>query len=190
MPSLKWAGSCYLSIDPGINVTGFSRYDVSLTGISKLVRYGAIIPPESENNYEQINYIVDSVSGFDKDFKPGFILVEQPPSTVYGGKQLSKDMLIARAQSVFKTVAVAASILATLRHTSRALRVPILPVQWQENIKRHKGLTSKEWSLREANKILIADMQRPANTLHTKQDENIADSITMGRRVFDNGMCP
>jgi hypothetical protein len=191
MPIMKWGGCFFAAIDPGINATGFAIYRNSLEGIAKLVQYGAAVPPANlEDQHQRTAYVVDKIQGVLNPVGPAFCYVEQPPSTLYGQKSLGKDALIARAQSVFKTVAVCFSILTYLRLNTKCIPYPLFPSQWQLSKKQRQGLGTKEWSLGLGNAILEKDMNRPSNTLHTKQDENIADAVVMGKLAYFSNLVP
>ena len=184
MPITKWGGCCYTAVDPGVNVTGFSVYKTAMNGTPQLIRYGSAAPPDMfESEHERTAYVVDKLGAVFNEHAPAFCYVEQPPSTLYGQKG-TKDMLIARAQSVFKTVAVCFSILTYLRIRTKIIGVPILPSQWQPSKKARNNLDTKEWSLLYANRILCTDMQRPPGTLHTQADENIADAVSIGKIAY------
>lgn len=191
MPTTKWGGCFFTAVDPGVNVTGFSVFQTTLTGEHKLIRYGAAIPPEQfVDEHQRTAYVVDKLGGIFNEVNPVFCYVEQPPFTLYGQKHLSKDGLIARAQSVFKTVAVCFSVLTYLRTKTKCIPMPILPSQWQASKKARNKLGTKEWSLMVANSVLVRDMQRPAGTLHTASDENIADAVSIGKIAFAAGFVP
>lgn len=194
MPITKWGGCCFTAIDPGVNATGYAVYQTSLAGISKLIRYGAAVPPENfQTEHERTAYIVDKLQSVLIEVESAFCYVEQPPFTLYNQKSLSNDRLIARAQSVFKTVAVCFSLLTMIRYlrlNRKCIPYPLFPTQWQLSKKQRGGLDTKEWSLKIANVILTNDMARPPNVLHTAQDENIADAVVMGNLAFLNGLTP
>ena len=97
-------------------------------------------------------------------------------------------MLIARAQSVFKTIGVTYTLYTRLRRFTGVNVYLIDPVKWQERSAKARGeLDIKEWSLRLANTLLATASTLEAN-LHTKRDENIADAICMGYRAYKAGL--
>jgi len=171
-------------VDPGIGVTGYAAYRHTALNGSKcrtLLSSGIIEPLTSSDDIflrvrsiaQQVQYIANNIS-IDR------LYVEQPPQTVYGGMRLSKNMLIARAQSVFKTFAVAYGILGILDSCHLGV---VLPIQWEPSKKQRGGMEIKAWSLQNANRILQATGY--SKKLATKKDINEADAINIGNVVLD-----
>ncbi len=99
-------------------------------------------------------------------------------------------MIIARAQSVFKTIGVTYSLYARLRQLMGISLYLVDPVTWQERSrKKREGLDIKDWSLQVANGI-INHCTNPAipGELHTEKDKNIADAISMGYLAYMKGL--
>lgn len=185
MPNANWNGYSYLSVDPGINNTGWALHEISLTGVPKLINWGCISPPDLiEKTEDRIYAICWDVARMVNNFKVGFVLIEVPPSTIYGQKKTNAGGLIARAQDVFKTVAVAYSISTAVKILPTVKVECILPSQWQASPKERKRIATKAWSRFEANKILMHECGKGPNHFTTDKHENIADAIVLGRRCF------
>jgi hypothetical protein len=180
-----------MSIDPGINHTGYSHYRIDIAGQLKLTGYGAISPGSAAkelDDLERAGLITDGVMAHISRYKPAFVFLERPPNTIYYQGKCSPSMLIARAQNVFKVVGVTYAIFSHIR-TKLGLRIiPIEPVKWQERSKAKRGdLAIKDWSLKLANS-LISQLTNEIPCLKSDRDENIADAISMGYIAFQAGM--
>ena len=174
-----------LFVDPGIGVTGYAIYrhtalkgrdnrTLLSSGIVEPLKGDKEILVRSQSIAQQLHFIAgnNSIHKF---------YVEQPPQTVYGGVRLTKNAIIARAQSVFKTFAVTYNVIGLLGKSYRC--GVILPVQWEPSKKQRGGMAIKAWSLQNANSI-IEKIGKP-KVLATKKDENEADAISIGSVVLD-----
>lgn len=189
MLSGVWKGCSFLSLDPGINHTGFAHWRIDLQGNVRLSEFGAIssmIP--SEDDLERASVIVENVVAHISTYKPAFIFLERPPSTVYYQGRLSPGMIVARAQSVFKVIGVTYAIAIRVRSLTGMRVFPVDPAKWQERSKKKRdGLSIKDWSLRLAN-TLITQCSDKVPDLRTAKDENIADAVSMGYIAYQTGM--
>lgn len=178
----NWKGFSLLSIDPGLVCTGWAIFDLENKG-PMLRTCGRVrssdFTESDENLIVRLNPIVDSMRGVVNQYKPAVVLIEQPPQTIYKSQMLKKEMLIAKAQSVFKVFAVLGALVADLRQASSIQHVTaILPVQWEYSKKKRGGMDVKEWSMQYANNV-IADCNLSL-ALKTKEDQNVADAISLG----------
>jgi len=193
MPYDVWNGCSYLSIDPGINVTGFARYKITNTGQLQLLDFGAIKPPTSYKTLEQVRYITGALKLYTTRHRFAWAFVENPPDTVYEGNKRGMNYMIARAQSIFKLVGVAYSIYQMLADANVIVR-PVLPAEWQERSKKKRGGEDiKSWSLGYANSVLQStDLNFTGRVpyLQSKIDENIADAISLGHLARIKGFSP
>lgn len=188
MPLGVWRGCSFLSLDPGINHTGLARYYINQDHSLQIREYLTISPPENDEPLIRAEWIADRAALHVEQHKPAFVFLERPPDTVYHQSRLSQDMLIARAQSVFKTIGVTYTLYTRLRRFTGVNVYLVDPVKWQERSQKARGdLDIKEWSLRLANTLLATASNLEAN-LHTKRDENIADAISMGYRAYKAGL--
>ncbi len=182
---LKFRKYTILCVDPGIVATGYAIYTHTLRKGQPsrvLIKSGLIRPSNKEVDINaRASYIGESLQCIIREIQIDRVYVEQPPLTIFYAKKLSKDGIIARAQSVFKTFAVAYMILGMLYtiHTCT-----ILPVQWEPSQKKRGVMKIKVWSLRNANKIIKAIGVQSKKSLHTKLDENEADAINIGDVVL------
>ena len=178
----NWRGYSLLSIDPGLTCTGWAVFRMN-----EGVRLSACGKVRSEDFMEtdeslprRLAPILDAMCGVCNQHKPAVVVVEQPPQTIYKAKMLKKEMIIAKAQSVFKTFAVCAGLLAALRNLEKVqLVTTVLPVQWEYGKTKRGGLDVKAWSMKMANEII--DLSgNTVSWLRTQEDQNVADAITMG----------
>jgi len=147
-----------------------------------LVESGLIRPNNREKDINaRASYIAGALRFISQQSTIDRVYVEQPPQTIYNARKSTKDRLIARAQSVFKTFAVAYMILGML-YTIRTGTV--LPVQWEPSKKKRCGMEIKAWSLNTANEIIKKIGMQPKR-LHTKLDENEADAINIGDAILN-----
>lgn len=182
---LKFRKYTILCVDPGIVATGYAIYFHTLRKDQPsrvLVESGIIRPANRERDINvRASYIAESLQCISQQVNIDRIYIEQPPQTIYNAKQLTKDMIVAKAQSVFKTFSVTYMILGML-HAMRTYTV--LPIQWQPSQKKRGVMKIKVWSLRHANEI-IKGIGVQSKSLHTKLDENEADAINIGNVVLD-----
>jgi hypothetical protein len=181
---LAFNPSCFLFVDPSINSTGYAVYkcrSVDPHGVAiKLVKYGLLKsakPPADlqVKNCCRIRDFLQPLLGLCHEFKVKRCYVEEPGQSIYKSKKITKNMIIARARSVAMTMGACQAMVAYV-----GTEVPtstFLPADWQPPHNTRKE-SSKEWSLRHANSILIVDGFPPE--LQTKADENIADAINFG----------
>src|SRR5262245_41479578 len=108
----NWNGYSLLSIDPGLTCTGWAVFSVEPA--PKLKACGKVRSSDFKENDEDLLIrlapIVDCMRGVANLHRVAVVAIEQPPQTIYKGKMLKRDMLIAKAQSVFKTFAVEAAL--------------------------------------------------------------------------------
>lgn len=179
---LKQQKENLLFVDPSIDCTGYSAWELSDTTV-RLLAFGAINALKSDQRLtDRVSYMVDCVRIQRDAHACKWVCVEQPPQTIYGYQQMAPERIVARAQSVFKTVAVAMSILSSLRENKRPDPVAFFPRHWELSPKARGNRPVKEWSMDQAN-ILIRDYSVDRESriyLTTKKDENIADAICMG----------
>jgi hypothetical protein len=184
-----WKGTSFLSIDPGINHTGFAHYRIGMQGELSLKDYGAVsLAKDGLDDLERAGIIVDTVMAHVNQKRPAFVFLERPPNTIYYQGKCSNAMLIARAQNVFKVVGITYAISVRVRPLTGLRLFPVEPVKWQERSpKKRLGLSIKDWSIKLANSIITQTTSNPAN-LGSERDENIADAISMGWIAFGLGM--
>jgi hypothetical protein len=173
--------STILFVDPGIQCTGLAV--VKTPGLNcpqrVLAAHRKWRSDETAGTQKRIQSIWECALGFVRFHNVNQVVIEEPPETVYKQKGRGVDYGIGRATSLFKTYAITHSVLAAiLAAEPRVKGYTILPVQWQPHYKRRDGLSTKEWSLRHANVVL--QKQGIHELLHTSDDENIADAISMG----------
>lgn len=170
---LKLSAKYIVSIDPSINNIGVAVFVIDAKITSKQVDFKLhdhrlIESYESSDLHVKCRFMSESVlsliSGFNG--KVPYLIIEQPPLTIYNNKFLSKDGLIARAQSVFKLFAVYGSIVSRVSNVNI---IPVLPSQWQPSKKERAGVDIKDWSISKARKILS-----------TVKSEHVADAINIG----------
>ena len=180
--AVSWKGCKFISIDPGINHTGWAVYDVPLVGDFRLIDFNSFDTTQ-EDRFLRIGEILDRAEGVLNQHRPSMAFLENPPDTVYEQKMPMKQ-IIARAQSVFKTVGVCYSIYTALR-SRKITTFTILPVNWQVRSKAQRGGQDiKEWSLNLANCIIKQDLKHSQAILHTGREENIADAICLGYLAY------
>lgn len=181
----NWNGYSLLSIDPGLVCTGWAAYKLATIG-PQLMSCGKVKSEDFQDNDEdlivRLRPIIDCMRGVSSIYRPAVVLIEQPPQTIYGARMLKKDMIVARAQSVFKVFAVLGALIADLRQVSCVQHVAtILPSQWEYSKKKRGGMDVKQWSLSYANSVIAGrDSALGLPHLHTKEDQNVADAISLG----------
>lgn len=177
--ALQFQAFTHFFLDPGSNVSGYAAYEHSRNGRRlKSTGFIDVKTKDGEDFLDKLRTITDLVLSKLCSFHRPWVWVEIPPFTLYEQKRSSKDMLIARAQSVFKTVGVAYSVLSVTRLDKNVAQTrAILPSQWQGGKRREN---SKVWSMRMANQIVTGF------NLSSHRDQNLADAITMGYVTLDN----
>lgn len=172
---LKFRPCILAAIDPGVNHTGyafFRHYYHEGLLTRELFSFGNISPPsDMEELQERAFYIAEVVKLKCLSFSAHLLYIEEPV-IVYSGN-LSRQVILSKASSVFKTSSVAYCILGNLIGT-RIITATIIPRQWQKTKQQRDGLPIKKWSLQEANKLI------GSQKLITKADENTADAINIG----------
>jgi hypothetical protein len=174
--TISLSGSSILCLDPGIGTTGYAVYR-SLPSKLSLTEYGGFSPDDTLSEFARIQLIIDDVMRVIDKYRPQVAYMEQPPYTIYspGGR----NQIIARAVSVFKTVAVCFSLFTAISRSTKTLVIPVLPSQWQLSPKQRGKRDTKEWSLSVANGIIQRE-HFGREWLMTSRDENIADAISLG----------
>ena len=172
--------------DPGVKHTGYSVFRHGLSSgkfIRTLSSFGKISPGESFSDelLARACYISSHAKSICDSVEASAVYVEQP-LVVYGGR-LSKQMILAKASSVFKTIAVAYHISASTQGRKVKSGV-IYPNQWEPSKKARAGQEIKAWSLDKANEVIQEFYSKPHH-LCTGPDENIADAINIGMKVLD-----
>lgn len=202
---LHYRQSIILAVDPSVVTTGVCvlRHWMNLpTGENKEfpctreILDHHLVKVDCESIFDSASRVATHLGGFCQQYKPTILLMEQPPQTLYNQEKEEKkrgknycNILIGRAQSVFKTFAVAYLAMGKIMEAYPDTRcVPVLPVQWQLSSKSRGGQDSKEWSLGYANVLLSTWGSKSLGEkafLRTKEDANIADAICMANLVCD-----
>lgn len=175
-------------MDPGIETTGIcilrsGREEILSTVNHRILHLGPIKPgrlkerEDADDILSRCLNISEKVEKYCLRHKVQYLFVEQPPQTIYGGYSMTKKLLITRAQSVFKTFAVAYAIIGRMSDSKIELRT-ILPVQWQLSKKQRRGLDTKKWSVELANRTL--DSLPPGDHPDSIRNHNVADALCMG----------
>lgn len=170
--------SFFLFVDPSIVNLGYAVFHCkspdNKTIVHTLVRSGMYNTSEltDKDTYVRCYAMSEFVMALARESQAKRIYIETPPDTIYEQKNLNKDQIIARAQSVAKLTAATYSIFqAGLDNKFTCL--PILPVQW-EMVRGKKNGGAKAWSLQYANTVAAKDVKQII------KDQNEADAITMG----------
>ena len=183
--SLRLSKARLLFIDSGSRVGGFCITDVWIKDRKlhkRIIHFGKIKLDATSSLQDRVIDFSIIAGGIFLEYNPDMIYIEHPPDTIYGFQRLSKAGIVARAQSVFKVIAVCHGVASHLRtmNTGRNSEIEfIFPSQWQPSKKQRGGLDSKEWSLATANKLLSKHYHKPFKELKTKEEENVADAIAM-----------
>ena len=167
-----------LSIDPGIKHTGVASWEFKIRGMGREgINYAKNIRPrtKSEGIHDRARDIAQSVLSLTIKDDFDHIVIEQPPQTIYGVKTLKKEMLAARAQSVFKVFAAAYAIVGVLLSTKTVDMC--LPIDWE----KHRGKKkAKPWSVETANKLITSFNPTSSLIVDGGVKQNIADAINIG----------
>lgn len=175
---VKYSPNCFLFVDPSIATMGLAAYQCKVTDnrVSNHLIYSEVVCRSTveEPLHIRCRTMYRFVLGMVRELNVSRVYIEIPPETIYDQKNLDRNQIIARANSIFKLNAVTYSIFTALADTVRAF--PILPVEWE--IVRNKKGGAKEWSLGYAN--LILTQQKKNRQLKEGKEQNEADAITMG----------
>lgn len=156
-----------------------------------------VLSPKDRSHEDSQFYLADTVRMLLAEHNCNNILIEIPPQTIYDQESVTKDELIARAQSVFRVVAVAHFIMGMMSRTHRIHT--ILPVQWQAKMKARaanrmniEGMDVKEISRIMANATLEHVSQESFQwqwrqkknpttrfPLESERDSNAGDAVNM-----------
>lgn len=191
---LKLQSCTSIFIDPGIDGTGYSVWRHCLKTGRKLLSYGLLkataseAASKNESIMERAFFTASSLIPIVQHFSVRFSFIEQPQQTVYGGNRQTRVQAVARAQSVFKTFAVAYCMFGRLIPVEpKITQSLVLPSDWQYTKKQRGGLDTKEWSLLMANGIIgkyadagVTDACGRCVTL-----DDVSDAITMGMVMMD-----
>lgn len=181
--SIRYFQKTVISIDPGINTTGVAVFRDDGDSVNLLEAIAIKSPPSLSLASDKVQHITDACLASANHHQCDILVMEIPPSTIYGYSKLNKSKLIARAQSIFKTFWVMGAIAQELQHARFITkRLYVLPVQWEPSKKSRGGMAIKEWSLMNANQLLRE--QGMLRILGTKADENVADAINIGWKVI------
>ncbi len=131
-----------------------------------------------------------------KSVKTRHLFIEYPTESLHMNAGAAKvenkdDYSIGRMSKVFKTVGVAACV-AGRAYGELGSQISINmfnPVHWELNYrKRGKGVTVKQWSMDMAMQVLSIHRMTDRFPMETKDDQNLADAITMGQRWLSGDM--
>lgn len=177
--------STFLFVDPGINTTGVAVYRAKLQEkqmTTQLLLSDHIdVDKEDMSTMDRVHRMVETIILDVSAHQVQHIFIEEPPSTIYQPEGKSdEDNLIARAQSVFKTIAVMYGLAGMLIGKKVISKIhAFAPVEWQPHHTHRKHMTMKQWSLWHAN--LVRNKWFPGQKpLTTKKEENEADAINQG----------
>lgn len=175
----------FLFVDPGINVAGVSVFLAKFQDREytfQLLKSDCIaVDKEEMNTMWRVQRMVERIHLYVIQYDIHNIFLEEPPSTIYrpAGKG-DIDNVIARAQSIFKTIAVVYGLIGILIGKKVASKIhTFAPLEWEPHHTHRKNMTIKEWSLWHAN--LVRNKWFPGQpVLKTKKEENEADAINQG----------
>lgn len=176
-----------LFLDPSINFTGWACYRLWRAEHqvhTVLHAYGVIEPLGETVEARTVSMVARGIQTF-LAAPCTAAVIELPPDTIYGAKVMTKDMIIAKAESVFKTYGVAMALLCGIRTTGKQATT-IYPRQWELDHRPRKKLGFKDvkaWSMSVANDVLDRS-GFTRETLETRKEQNAADAITMGERIL------
>jgi len=179
----------FLFLDPSVNTTGWSMYQVEFDYEAEakgknfwkrtLVGYGLLQTPSELTTLEAVL----KMHSLFKSLRLVDAAVVEIPEIVYAGKSGQKEIL-AKAASVIETALAAGVFIAALREAKVEIGT-IKPREWQTGNGKPRKVNSKAWAITIANALIGRTGGRP---LHTKNDENISDAIVMGEfsipRIF------
>lgn len=176
-----WHAKSLLVVDPSVNNCGYSIWNY---GTKTLIEYGLIEPGE-KTDIQKIMHVAETVIGLARLHNTKRIVIEHVPDTIYNQGKLTRDLLIARAKSVFKTVAVTYTIVGLAKQLNLAV-VFVFPVEWQTYLKiRKKGHNIKLRSIEHAQKVMKLYNVKQLDLSAPKKRENIADAINLGYYFFE-----
>lgn len=174
-----------LAVDPSVNSCGYSVWNY---GRKSLIDYGLIEPGEKSDLYKVL-HVSETLIGIARLYSVKTIYIENIPDTLYNQKNLSRDMLIAKAQSVFKTVSVIYTIVGLAQQLNATI-VFVLPTEWQNFLKlRKKGFNIKRRSVEHAQKVMNLYTVKKMDLSAPLKRENIADAINIGYYYFERKDC-
>lgn len=183
--SIPLPAKSLLAVDPSVNSCGYSVWNY---GSKSLIDYGLIEPGE-KSDYYKVLHVAETIAGIAQDYKAKEILIENVPDTLYGQAKLTRDMLIAKAQSVFKTVSVIYTIVGLAQRLDTTI-VFVLPTEWQNFLKlRKKGFNIKRRSVEHAQKVMNLYTVKKMDLSTPIKRENIADAINIGYYHFERKDC-
>ena len=180
---LSFNKSCFGFIDPGINFCGYALYECELREddqavVTRLKRSGCIThASKGKTDLDRTLAIAEGVMLHLSSKKLRKVYIEEPPPTIYNQRGMNKSSLVARAQSIFRTVGVAYAVAQSFASSKFPVEM-LYPTSWQPGKSTYAGLTVKEWSLNNANGILR--MNNFDSVLKTHKDINEADAINQG----------
>lgn len=174
-------------LDPSVNNCGFSVYKVchfssELGYKSSLLDFGVIKSDYKEKTSMKIRQVLRMSSDIFSNHACSHIVIEVPPQTIYGIDTMTPDMIVARAQSVFKTVAVSHVLYHDSVSRGRSAMM-VLPVQWEPGKSERGGLAIKAYNVEEANRIIKKNNFSSRLTAGGRE-ENAADAVVMGYRLI------
>lgn len=174
-------------LDPSVNNCGFAVYNVGyfecdLGYRSKLLDFGVIKSSYKEATSVKIRQVLRMSNDIFSNHTCSHIVIEVPPQTIYGIDTMTPDMIVARAQSVFKTVAISHVLYHDSISRGRSAMM-VLPVQWEPGKSERGGLAIKEYNVQEANRI-IKKNNFSSRLSSGGREENAADAVVMGYRMI------
>lgn len=178
-----------LALDPAMAYTGCCVYSVSTSGFKFRINYLGIIQTDSGEANSRVRSVVDTVKELIELYEVNYVILEEPPTTIYKSRFLTRDQLVGRAASVFTTFSTCYSIIGLCCALNIYWRT-VLPATWQQfkisevkNTKTEKVAIAKNLSLDKARKILKY-LNHPKKLKPT--EHHVADAINIGFFVISN----
>lgn len=170
-------------MDVALEHTGYALYNVSTGNMSfALLTMGILQTDASADEDTRVRSLLSEINKIQSASSPNCYMLEQPGQSIYGAAKMSPGLVAARAKSVAQVKGACHAVVGYCFALGIYCRV-VQPIQWQGHGPRKAQLTSKQWSVREANKVL--QYLKLGRKLKNSED-HVADAINIGIHAIKN----
>ena len=167
-------------IDPGTKCLGFcvlrSRNENN-TLKNSILNFGRVMTT-GKDLHCKVSHITTNIIAVMESAGCKMVYIEHPPYTVYEQESSNKDLVVARAISICKLMALVYHLTGTMESKGIEVR-HILPVQWQVHHSKRGGLDTKTWAVNYSNIIVSKQPKIYAEKGKLLSDHNVAEAVSM-----------